>query len=372
MKTTRVVSIAIRAAALAVAIGRLARAANQPPPLASAPTGAATGGTTGAAALLRPGSISIVIPARNEAERIVPLLQALRGATNVIEILVVDDQSTDSTAAIAASYGAVVISGQALPDGWAGKAWAVQQGIDQARGTWIVTLDADTRPGADLPAALIARMVADGTQFATVAGNFECPTTGVAWLHPAMLTTLVYRFGPPGGQRRPDRQLANGQCMAFANDANISLSDVRSNTVEDVALARHLAGRGLNVAMYDGSSLLTTRMYEDLGDAWSGWGRSLALPGVETAWRQSLDLAIVVLAQVLPLPRVLLRRRGDIVDVVGVLMRLGTLVGTRRAYRSVSPVYWLSPLADSAAAVAIARGIVARQQTWRGRSYSAD
>ena len=80
--------------------------------------------------------------------------------------------------------------------------------------------------------------------------------------------------------------------------------------------------------------------------------------------------AIVVLAQVLPIPRLVLGR-GDVVDVVLALTRIGTLVGTRRAYERTDAAYWLSPLADPVAAAAIARGIARRgRQTWRGRSYA--
>ena len=110
-------------------------------------------------------------------------------------------------------------------------------------------------------------------------------------------------------------------------------------------------------------------MFESLGDTWNGWGRSLALPGVEPRRRQLVDLAVVVLAQVLPLPR-LLGRRGDPVDVVLAIARVGTLAGTRWAYERIDLAYWLSPLADGLAAVAIGRGIIrADRQMWRGRHY---
>ncbi len=111
-------------------------------------------------------------------------------------------------------------------------------------------------------------------------------------------------------------------------------------------------------------------MVESFHDAWRGWGRSLALPGVEPRRRQLVDLTVIVLAQVLPLPR-LLARRGDVLDIVLVGARLGTLVGTRRAYDRPDTAYWSSPLADTIAALAIARGIVLPRQAWRGRDYGA-
>jgi dolichol-phosphate mannosyltransferase len=110
-------------------------------------------------------------------------------------------------------------------------------------------------------------------------------------------------------------------------------------------------------------------MFESLGDVWNGWGRSLALPGIEPRHRQLFDLAVVVLAQVLPIPRLLLGR-GDAIDLVLAATRIGTLAGTRRAYERTDAAYWLSPLADPVAALAIARGIARRgRQTWRGRTY---
>ncbi len=345
---TRLLLVA-RVAAGVVAISRIAKAARVAPPVR--PT------------LTPVQSIAVVVPARDEAARIGPLLDAIVGAPGVQEVIVVDDQSSDGTADIATAAGARVVPGVALPDGWAGKAWALQQGIEAAASDWVVTLDADARPDPRLPTAVVARAVGDRLDLLTVGGRFECPTAGSRWLHPAMLTTLVYRFGPPGAApSRPDRTMANGQCMVFPRTpflASGGMERVRNDVVEDLALARHLATDGQRVGFLDASELLTVRMFESFGDVWNGWGRSLALPGVEPRDRQLFDLAIVVLTQVLPLPRLLLRRgtaADALVDVVLAAARLGTLFGTRRAYDRVDAAYWASPLADPLAALAIARG----------------
>ena len=383
----RVVLVA-RVAATVTALVRLARAGRRRPPLESASTASAsTASASTAPASTTPAvpTISVVVPARNEAERIGPLLDALLGAgaasaavlPAAVEVIVVDDESTDAPAAVAAAAGARVVTGAPLPPHWAGKAWALQQGVEAATGDWVVTLDADTRPSPHLPRAMVARAVADGLEFVSVGGRFECPTAGAAWLHPALLTTLVYRFGPSGyaGPIRADRQLANGQCMAFPRCAFLAAGGflpVARHVVEDVALVRHLADTGWRVAMLDGSSLLNTRMFDDFGHTWRGWSRSIALPGVERRRWQVVDLAVLLVTQASPLPRLLLRR-ADALDLVLLAARLGTMVGTADAYEHRTVAYWASPLADVPAVAAVATGVVrsllGRGHRWRGRTY---
>lgn len=361
MSPMRAVSLAMRGAALAVVAQRLMRAARPAPPVTPvAPS-----------ALPVVPTISVVIPARDEEQRLGPCLEGLRDAPGVVEVIVVDDHSTDATASVAAASGARVVAAADLPTGWAGKAWAVQQGLEAAVGDWVVTLDADTRPDPRLPAASVARAQREGADLMTLAGSFTCPTAALAAAHPAMLTTLVMRFGPPGavGSGDTGRLLANGQCMVMPRVAFLAdggLAPVAHHMVEDVALVRQRAGQGRRVAFLDAGDLLSVQMYENLGDAWRGWGRSLALPGVEARARQVLDAVTVALVQGVPLWR-LLRGRADAVDAVALLMRLGTLVGTARAYRPRRWTYWLSPLADPLAVATLVKGILQPDQPWRGR-----
>lgn len=353
-----VVSVVARSVLGGIALRRIAGAARTRPPVGATTTGSMP-------------TISVVVPARDEATRIGALLDELRDAPGVAEVVVVDDESTDDTSSIAADAGAHVISGSSPPPGWAGKPWALQQGIEAASGEWIVALDADARPDSALPRALVARALEDATDLLTVGARYDLPSPGARWLHPALLTTLVYRFGPPGAEPRPpaERAMANGQCMVFRRApmlASGAFAAVGGELVEDVALARHLAASGWSVDFLDASSLLTVRAYESLADTCQGWGRSIALPGVEPRARQMLDLAVVLTAQALPLAR-LLRRRADPVDLILLAARLGALAGTRSAYTRRSLSYWLSPLADIPAASVLAVGTFRRTATWRGR-----
>jgi hypothetical protein len=192
-----------------------------------------------------------------------------------------------------------------------------------------------------------------------------------------MLTTLVYRYGPSGfkGKIKSDSQLANGQCMEFLRRDAIDhdvFTHVRGETIEDVALVRLVAAMGWRAAMLDGSKLLTVRMFESFIDTWNGWGRSLSLASVDNVRRVFGHSIVLALAQVAPLWMLVLGVSTP-VSIALLLIRVGTLFGMRRAYAQHSVWYWLSPLADTLAFVAIIRGLIrqvfGRKATWRGRTY---
>ena len=314
-------------------------------------------------------SITVVIPARNEASRLPECLKALVGANGVTEVIVVDDCSEDETALVARNAGATVVNGAPLPDGWVGKVWALHQGVVAATGEWVVLLDADTRVSAKLPRAMVSRAMSERCNVLSAAGKFECPTWGARFLHPAMLTTLVYRYGPADwrGTLKRNKRIANGQCMAMrTEEARSALATVKSETIEDVALARSVESS----VMVDASNMLTTRMYENFGSTYSGWGRSLSLASLEPKRRLWWHLFVVFFAQVLP-TFVALFWYPSAVTAVLVLLRIGTLFGTRSAYTKVDLAYWLSPFADVVAWWALVVGVARRDapENWRGRTY---
>ena len=310
----------------------------------------------------------VVVPARDEQERIGPCVAALvaQGA----EVVVVDDGSTDRTRAVAEEAGARVIAAGPLPAGWAGKAHALEVGLRSVDAPVVVFVDADTRARPGFVAAAVDAL--SESTLVTAGARVDATDPGERWLHPSMLASLVYRLGPPGVvPTRAVRTMANGQCMVVDRarllDAG-GFEPVRDALLEDLALARSLAGRGHDVRFLDGTGVLQVAGYGSLGETWRGWGRSLDLRAVTSPGWQALDLAVVWSAMALPLPR-LLAGRGDAVDVAAVLVRAGTLVGTRGAYTRRGLPYVLSPLADLAVAARITAGTVRPNRRWRGRTY---
>jgi dolichol-phosphate mannosyltransferase len=351
---------AMQAAAAVVVLVRLARGRSRLPPLA-------------AAAPRR--SMSVVVPARDEERRIGPCLRALGEDPGVGEVIVVDDRSRDGTAALARSFGARVVDGAELPAGWVGKPWALQQGLEAATGDVVVTLDADTRPGPGLLRALAAAVAAEPPRTLTSAtARFDCRTSSERALHPSLLATLVYRFGPvdaAGPPTRPARAVANGQCLAARRGALLAeggFAPARAHMTDDIALARVLRARGWGLAVHDGGDLLEVRMYESARETWREWGRSIAMADVTPpAWRAA-DVAIVWLAMALPLPR-LLARRGTVLDALLVAVRLALHAALAGTYRPRGAAFWLAPLADVAAAVRLTASSVRPRRVWRGRTY---
>lgn len=346
----------VRAGLLAVAAVRIGRGALREPALradTSAP----------------PADVTVIVPARDEADRIGPCVRSLvaGGAT----VVVIDDGSTDGTRAVAEAAGARVIDAGPLPAGWVGKAHALQVGLEAAATPVVVSVDADCRADPGFVPAVVAAL---GDHVMVTAGaRVSSDDPGGRMVHASMLATLLYRLGPPGvAARRPARTMANGQCMVFDRDAVLAaggFGPVRGHLLEDLALARHLAVAGHPVAFVDATGILAVEGYGTVSETLRGWGRSLALGEVTSpAWLLA-DLAVVWSTMALPLPR-LLAGRGDAVDVAALALRAGVVAATAPAFRPADVPVALAPLADLVVAAQLTAGAVRPNRTWRGRDYA--
>lgn len=353
---------AVRAGMLAVAAARIARGARRTPPIG---TGIPTDVEV---APFDPTDVTVVIPARDEADRIGPCVRALVPAG--ARVIVVDDGSTDATRDVAEDAGATVIDAGPLPPGWAGKAHALQVGLGSADTPIVVAVDADTRPG---PRFLPSAAGALGSRTLVTAGaRVDAPDPLGRLVHASMLATLVYRFGPPGvAARSVGRTMANGQCMVMDRRAVLAaggFAAVAGSLTEDVALARRLAGAGHGVAFEDGTGVIDVEGYGSARDTLDGWGRSLALREVTTAPWMLADLAVLWTAFALPQLR-LATGRGDVVDVAALGLRAGVAAATSGAFREGGWSLALAPVADLAVVATLTRGAIRPDRSWKGRDY---
>lgn len=318
-------------------------------------------------------TVSVVVPARNEAERIGPCVGALAAMSGIAEVIVIDDESTDDTATVAASFGARVVRGRPLAEGWVGKPWALQQGLEIATGEVVIFLDADTVPRSGLVGAAVEALLEDGRDVVSFAPRFICDSLMEMALHASMLATLVYRFGPVGARDRPsaERVIANGQCVAarrkwLLGEGGFALA--AGNMTDDVALVRALVARGADVVFLDGYAVLDVRMHESVGEVWKEWGRSLPMVDVSEPLDRWTDIAAVWLVMVAPLLRVL-SGRATWVDRLLLGVRWALCLPLRRSYRDASWGLAVSPFLDVAAALRLTQTTIRPVRTWRNRTY---
>ncbi|WP_448380954.1 glycosyltransferase [Gloeomargarita sp.] len=341
------------------------------------------------------GQVSVVIPTLNEVRRLGPCLTGVqRQGYSVREILVVDSQSQDGTRELVAAQQTHdprirLLSDPPLPADWVGRPWALDWGWRQSSpaSPWILNLDADTRPQIGLVPALLQLAIQENYDVITLSPQFILKYPGEWWLQPALLMTLIYRFGATGvNPSAAERLMANGQCCLVRRavlEQMQGYATAKSSFCDDVTWVRHVAQQGYKVGFLDGSRVLQVRMYEGFGETWREWGRSLDLKDATSTaqlWGdhwfllsvQGLPIWLCITSLFLPTNPVNQTLFG--VNLFLVLVRWGMLFAIRPVYAGWnrhSWLFWLSPLADSLAVMRIILSSVTRPKTWRGRNYGA-
>ncbi|MGD6843581.1 glycosyltransferase family 2 protein [Bacillus infantis] len=228
--------------------------------------------------------LSIIIPARNEEGRIPPLLQSLQEQRfRYFEILVIDDDSSDNTRAVAESYGARV-----LQNAGSGKSSACWQGAEHAKGNWLLFLDADTRfTSADGLRNLLhfyqgkgARGILALQPFHTVERLYEHLSVVfniivVAGMNLFTIWGSKFKtagsFGPCILCNRDDYFLSGGH------------KKIEGAIMDDLALGEAFLEHDLPVRCLGGKGIISLRMYpEGLGSLIEGWCKSFAVGSKST------------------------------------------------------------------------------------------
>jgi chlorobactene glucosyltransferase len=335
--------------------------------------------------------VSIIIPARNESGNIEACVRSVSAsAYEPIEIVVVDDRSTDDTAALVERFAATpdargrvrLVRGAEVSAGWFGKPWALVQGWRVARGELLLFADADTRHTPELIPRAVGALQTERVQLVSLLARQEMATFWERLVQPHVFVALASRVGD---LRRINRThveweaIAAGQFILTTRAAYESVGTheaVKDRVAEDLALAQAYARRGLDIFLLHAREYLTTRMYHTLAEIVEGWSKNLAL-GVPLMMpplpllRRAAPYLMWLPALVWVAPPVLLAVTGGTWALATVAVSLLTWAAVYRAEGAPVRYALLYPLGAAMVAgimlLSAWRG--SRKVVWRGRVY---
>jgi hopene-associated glycosyltransferase HpnB len=228
-------------------------------------------------------TIAVVIPARNESDVIARAITSLlhQQIDASLHVVLVDDASTDSTAAVARQAAAsaqmadslTILNGKPLPVGWSGKVWAQQQGISKAlefNPDYLLLTDADIEHAPSNLANLVALAENNRTDLTSFMVKLHCQSWFERWLIPAFVF-FFFMLYPPAWIRDRRRATAGaaGGCMLIrpaALAAAGGIESIRSEIIDDCALASAIKQTGGNLWLGPTETARSIRPYESVSE----------------------------------------------------------------------------------------------------------
>jgi chlorobactene glucosyltransferase len=339
--------------------------------------------------------VSIIVPARNEERNIRRCVTSLLEQDYPhFEVIVVDDGSTDGTAAILEEIAHShprgnrlwVLRLQKLPVGWAGKPHALHAGVQEAHGDWLLFTDADTWHAPNALSTSLRRASEESIDLFTLGSSQELPGFWDRVIMPMAYLGISMQY-PSKLVNDPDSPvaIANGQYILIRRSVYDALGgyarpDLRSTLLDDRDLARVVKENGFRLRFVDGRDLLRVHMYHGLKDAWRGWRKNVFLGSRGGLPFTLLELIGLPLVSILPflLPLLMrLSKRGKNQAIVLTLLELGPLLAYRIWINAALDVPWYyaftHPLAGAVFAGILAqstwRVLTGKGVDWRGRVY---
>lgn len=261
--------------------------------------------------------VSVIIPAYNEADNIeaciLSVLQPGSSSAEPLEVWVVDDQSSDSTLAIAQALQAKlndprlhVLAGKPRPEQelWMGKNWACIQAAELAAGEFLLFLDADMRLNQGAIASALETVEEQHIDLLTLCPEVVCGCLSEWLIQPWMMSLLMAGFDfNEVNDPKADAAFAAGMFMFFRRTAYDQVGGhkaVADQAVEDVELARRLKLKSLKLYYAAGRNLASVRMYRSLAGIWEGWTKNWHLGSRRSLYISLLSAMIILWVCVLP------------------------------------------------------------------------
>src|ERR1700729_410092 len=228
--------------------------------------------------------VSAIIPARNEEDAIARAVESVAVQLEIREVIVVNDQSTDRTAAILAELATKIpklkiLNVDHLPDGWVGKNYAVSLGASVAEGEWLLFTDADTYHLHGSTRRALCDAVEHDAVLISYSPEQELGSFWERALIPFVYCRLANKFSfARVNDRRQADAAANGQFVLLLREVYEKLGGhaaIAEEILEDVALARRVKGAGYGIYFTAPFGTVRTRMYRSFRAMWQGWTKNL-------------------------------------------------------------------------------------------------
>jgi hopene-associated glycosyltransferase HpnB len=223
--------------------------------------------------------VAVLIPARDEAPTIGVTLAALGRQGRALEVVVVDDQSNDGTAEVAREAAAApgspalrVVSGAPLPVGWAGKLWALEQGLAVVDRPFVLLLDADIGLAPATVPALLRQARESSGALVSIMAELRCVTRWEKLLSPAFVFffKLLYPFALANHPARRTAAAAGGCILVRTAELRAigGFAAIRGALIDDCTLAAKIKAHGRRTWIGMSHSVRSLRAYPTLGDFW--------------------------------------------------------------------------------------------------------
>ena len=227
------------------------------------------------------GDVSVVIPARNESATIGETLAALTRQGDGLQVILVDDCSSDNTAQIAnqiAGLSLTVVTGEPPPAGWAGKLWALEQGVRHVQTRYTLFLDADILLTPGVIQALKNLSITNACPLVSIMAKLPMGSFWEKLLTPAFIYffKMLYPFNLANSPWQMFASAAGG-CIFLETrlfEAIHGLESIRNALIDDCALAKRVKQAGFRTWTGQSLNVICIRPYTRLGELWNMVARS--------------------------------------------------------------------------------------------------
>ncbi|HUC62180.1 MAG TPA: glycosyltransferase [Alphaproteobacteria bacterium] len=330
-------------------------------------------------------AVSAIVPARNEADGVGRAVASLLGQDYParVQLILVDDGSSDGTAdvarAAAARLGAAdrltILAGAPLPKGWAGKLWAVEQGVRheaEGKAPYLLLTDADIEHDPLNLRRLVAKAESERLDLVSLMVRLHCATFWERLLIPAFVFffQMLYPF-PAVNARDPRVAAAAGGCMLVRRTALEragGIAAIRNAIIDDCALARLIKGQGGAIWLGLAERVSSLRVYRDLSEIW----RMVARSAYTQLDHSPLLLALTILAMLIVylVPPAILAVGVATGHWLAAALAFAAWATMARLYRPTLALYgaslWNAWLLPAAASLYLAMTIDSARRHWRG------